>query len=143
MAAEGRKIYLSASIRGGRDDQPLYAELISILNRYGRVLTEHVGDEGLDAAGEDGLTDHEIYRRDCDWLEEADWMVVEATTPSLGVGYEIALAEARKIPIIVLFRQDAGRTLSAMISGNDNIKILRYSKMDDLAPRLEAALDRL
>lgn len=58
------KIYFAGSIRGGRDDKELYLEIINLLGKYGKVLTEHIGDKTLSALGEDGPTDKYIYDRD-------------------------------------------------------------------------------
>ena len=86
------KIYFAGSIRGGREDAALYQEIIQYLGNFGTVLTEHIGDESLTAGGEHALSDQEIFRRDMDWLISADLIVAEVTSPSLGVGFEIASA---------------------------------------------------
>ena len=88
------KIYFAGSIRAGRGDQELYHQLIQGLQRYGQVLTEHVGDSSLTELGDRGSSDQGIYARDMGWLAEADLMVAEVSTPSLGVGYELGLAES-------------------------------------------------
>lgn len=49
--ATARKIYFAASIRGGRGDAPLYYRIVTILKKYGTVLTEHVGDIALSERG--------------------------------------------------------------------------------------------
>ena len=116
------KIYFAGSIRGGRDDKELYLEVINLLGKYGKVLTEHIGDKTLSAMGEDGLTDEYIYDRDMAWLNEADVVVAEVTTPSLDVGYEIGKMEGKK-PILCLYREQNGKRISAMIGGNKNVKI--------------------
>ena len=41
------KIYFAGAIRGGREDQQLYLEIINYLKQYGEVLTEHVGDDSI------------------------------------------------------------------------------------------------
>ena len=58
------KIYFAASIRGGRDDLGIYQQIIQELNRYGTVLTEHIGTKNLTSAGEKDLTDAQIFSRD-------------------------------------------------------------------------------
>ncbi len=58
------KIYFAGSIRGGRDDQELYNALIAELQKYGTVLTEHIGDKALTGMGETKRTDKEIFDRD-------------------------------------------------------------------------------
>ncbi len=116
------KIYFAGSIRGGRDDKELYLEIINLLGKYGRVLTEHIGDKTLSAIGEDGPTDEYIYDRDMAWLNEAAVVVAEVTTPSLGVGYEIGHMEGKK-PVLCLYREQDGKRISAMIGGNKNVTI--------------------
>jgi nucleoside 2-deoxyribosyltransferase len=96
------KIYFAGSIRGGRDDQNIYFELIKILSQYGTVLTEHVGRADLTARGEDALSDKYIYERDIEWIEECDFVVAEVTKVSLGVGYEIGYAESKAKKILCL-----------------------------------------
>ena len=51
MAATARHIYFAGSIRGGRTDAELYGRIINHLQRYGTVLTEHVGDPNLKEEG--------------------------------------------------------------------------------------------
>ena len=127
----GLSIYFSASISGGRDDAPRYAALISSLGAFGHVLTEHIGSPGLSDGGEHGPEDHEIYARDMGWLNAADIVVAEVTTPSLGVGYEVARAASLGKTVIALFRPDSGRRLSAMIRGNPVVRVLEYAGDDD------------
>ncbi len=131
----GARIYFSASISGGREDAPRYAALISALGAFGRVLTEHIGSIELSDSGESGPDDSEIYSRDVAWLNEADMVIAEATTPSLGVGYEVARAVSLGIPVVALFRPAEGRRLSAMIRGNPAVRVLEYS--------VDEALDRV
>jgi hypothetical protein len=130
-------IYFSGSVRGGRQDQELYRQLIEYLQSYGRVLTEHVGDGDLKTTGEGDLPDVEIYRRDTSWIRTADLLVAEVTTPSLGVGYEIAVAEQRNVPVLCLHRQTPGRRLSAMIAGNERLSVRSYSGPADLKRRVD------
>jgi nucleoside 2-deoxyribosyltransferase len=73
-----------------------------------------------------------IYDRDVTWLQSADVVVAEVTTPSLGVGYEIALAESLKKPILCLFRKQEDRLLSAMIAGNKGLTVQEYATIEDI-----------
>lgn len=114
------KIYFAGSIRGGRSDVALYHRIVKLLQKYGTVLTEHVGDSGIDEKGDSHLTDKEIFDRDMDWLRSADVLVAEVTQPSLGVGYEIGRAFEFKLKVLCLFRPESGRKLSALIRGAEN-----------------------
>ncbi len=124
-------IYFAGSIRGGRDDQELYEALIENLSRYGTVLTEHIGDAGLEIEGEKEMSDFHIHERDINWLLDADVMIAEVSTPSLGVGYEIGQAVAKKIPVLCLYRPKSGRKLSAMIAGSPNLSLVEYDEIKE------------
>lgn len=134
------KIYFAGSIRGGRDDRELYRSIIGILAQYGTVLTEHIGDESLCSEGEQNTADSFIFERDMRWVAEADIVVAEVTTPSLGVGYEIGRAEAMSKKILCLYRPTDGRQLSAMIAGNPDIVTALYSSPADIPHILEKFL---
>jgi hypothetical protein len=125
------KIYFAGAIRGGRDDHALYMEIVEQLKEYGQVLTEHVGDAELSVLGEVG-GDREIHDRDLAWLKDAQCLVAEVTTPSLGVGYEIGKATEWRKPILCLFRRSSGRTLSAMIAGSSRASVREYESAADL-----------
>ena len=125
------KIYFAASIRGGRKDQNKYNELIRFLSSKVQVLTEHVGDSSLNQTGEENRSDKEIYQRDLEWLESADAVIAEVTNPSLGVGYELGIAEKLGKPVLCLFDDaDHHCNLSAMISGNQKITTFHYTSLD-------------
>jgi len=119
------KIYFAGAIRGGRRDADLYRRLIDFLECFGTVLTGHVGREEL-LAREREMSEREIYERDYAWLKAADLVVAEVTTPSLGVGYEIAQAVALGKKVYCLFRPHEGVRLSAMISGCPALTIYPY-----------------
>ena len=120
------KIYFAGSIRGGRKDAQLYNNIIAYLREKGQVLTEHVGSTDLSWKGETSRKDEEIYNRDIEWLKSADIVIAEVTNPSLGVGYELAIAEKLKIPTLCLYRTENGKSLSAMIQGNNTFTCKKY-----------------
>ena len=97
----------------------------------GKILTEHVGNSKLTEQGEKDMPDAEIFQRDFAWIHEADIVVAEVTQPSLGVGYELGLAESAGKPIICLFRETEDRRLSAMIAGNSKLMVHQYEDVDE------------
>ena len=139
------KIYFAGSIKGGRGNQETYALIVNILKKHGTVLTEHVADKRLTNQGEitETVADEFIFGRDVTWLRDSDVLVAEVTTPSLGVGYEIGLAESIKKPIVCLFRKIDGRSVSAMISGNKAIKIYTYNNLEELLGILDGYFSNL
>lgn len=126
------KIYFAGSIRGGRQDKELYAEIITLLQQYGEVLTEHIGDQTLSALGDDGPSDQYIYERDMVWLHECDIIVAEVTQTSLGVGYELGFGESLGKEILCLYRPQEGKVLSAMLTGSSGMKVVEYEKVEEL-----------
>jgi nucleoside 2-deoxyribosyltransferase len=125
------KIYFAGSIRGGRDDKDLYLEIIKLLKTYGEVLTEHVGSVDLSSMGEEKTAEF-IFDRDVEWLKSSDFVVAEVTSPSLGVGYELGLAETLNKKVICLYREKPEKFLSAMIAGNKAFQVEIYKDINDL-----------
>jgi nucleoside 2-deoxyribosyltransferase len=122
------KIYFAGSIRGGREDADIYLQLVAELEQYGEVLTEHVA-----TVGEEDLSDGEIFVRDLGWLTNCDAVVAEVTTPSLGVGYEVGVAQSLGIPVLCLYRPGPQRRLSAMLAGNPGIRVNEYYSVGEAA----------
>lgn len=131
------KIYFAASIRAGREDAELYQQIIEFLKSFGNVLTEHIGDKNLSSAGEDGPNDEFIHNRDMKWLLEADIIVAEVTTPSLGVGYEIGRAIENNKPVLCIYNPNKVERLSAMISGNEEIRVEQFKNIEEAKNKIE------
>ena len=110
-------IYFAAAMRGGRDNLATNQQIAAYLARLGHdVLTLHVTNHDFERS-EAELTDRQIFARDLKLLAQADVVVAEATTPSLGTGYEIADALHRGIPVLCLHRTDTAQPFSALIAG--------------------------
>ena len=124
-----RKVYFAGSIRGGRADAELYGRVIRHIQKEHIVLTEHIGDLSLSKL--EGDNDVAIYEQDTAWLREADLVIAECTTPSLGVGYELAYAEKLGKPCHILYNATRMQ-LSAMLAGNDYFNIYPDYKEEDI-----------
>jgi nucleoside 2-deoxyribosyltransferase len=74
------------------------------------------------------------------WVEDCDALVAEVSTPSHGVGYEIALALILKKPVLCCYQK--GRKVSKMITGNDmpTLKLVTYETEDQLLIKVEEFL---
>ncbi|AKB27180.1 deoxynucleoside 5'-monophosphate N-glycosidase [Methanosarcina siciliae C2J] len=111
-----KKIFLSGSIRGGRQLLDVYRFMYDSLEEAGAdVLSWHVADPELEET-ESKMTEQEIYARDMGLLAKSDALIADVTVPSTGVGYEICRALVRKIPVLCLHRPEAA--VSAMVLGN-------------------------
>lgn len=144
----GKKVYFAGSIRGGREDAALYRRIIEYFQKTDIVLTEHVGDlslskhEGSTPKGfSDGEKDVAIYLQDTGWLQESDIVVAECTTPSLGVGYELAYAEKLGKPVHI-FYDSTRTTLSAMLTGDKYFDIHPYKTEEEIYPVIDSILQR-
>jgi len=137
------KIYFAGAIRGGRDDAKQYKEIIAYLGNIGQVLTEHIGSTDLTWKGEISKNDNEIYKRDMKWLKSANVMVAEVTVPSLGVGYELGIAEKLNIPVLCLYRSEKGKKLSAMVKGNNHISCQEYHNLTEAHLCIDAFIKSL
>lgn len=126
-----KKIYFAGSIRGGRQDAVLYQNIVSYLQAFGTVLSEHIADNSLTTKGSAGSVES-IHDQDIAWLTEADVIIAEVTTPSLGVGYEIATAAAQNKPILCLYREQEGKQLSAMIAGCQKTTCKTYQTLEQV-----------
>jgi nucleoside 2-deoxyribosyltransferase len=123
------KIYFAGAIRGGREDARMYKNIIRYLAKIGQVLTEHVGNIDINFKGEISNKDKNIFIRDINWLQMADVVVAEVTTPSLGVGYELGIAEKLKKPVLCLHKSSENYQLSAMLNGNNKFCCQEYDNL--------------
>lgn len=109
-------VYFSCSITGGRSDQQIYAHLVDRLLADGHQVPTAILASPEVSRLETVVEPRDVYERDTAWVEGCDALVAEVSTPSHGVGYEIALALLLNKPVLCLYRQ--GRTVSKMITGN-------------------------
>lgn len=134
-----KKVYFAGSISGGRQDAELYKRLITHIQLEHIVLTEHVGDLSKSKLEDVPNRDVAIYEQDTAWLRESDVVIAECSTTSLGVGYELAYAEAHGIPVHIFYDKSRGR-LSAMLSGDKYFHIHPYSSENEIYPILDSVL---
>ena len=135
-------LYFSCSLTGGRQDQPVYAAMVAHLQALGhRVLTAHLASEAVMAA--DGEQSPEaVFERDTAWLRACDAVIAEVSTPSHGVGFEIAYALERGKPVLCLARADV--RVSKMLTGirQAGFDFSTYRNPDEAHALLEAFLAR-
>ena len=124
-------IYFACSITGGRDFEPIYQSIIAALLADGHeVPTAHLADSGVKAL-EAIVNPGEVYERDVAWMRACNVLVAEVSTPSHGVGYEIAYALSIGKLVLCIYRE--GQPISKMLTGNShpNIQVKSFSDIDD------------
>jgi hypothetical protein len=141
-----KKVYFACAVAGGRDYAFVYKDFVDVMKASDvTVLGDIFADPNLKAeTGTDpNLTPRHIWQRDTDWLQEADAMIAEVSQPSLGVGYEIALAETMKKPVLVLFYKKSMKRFSPMIVGNPNVKVIQYAEHAEAKKAIKEFINRL
>jgi len=136
-------IYFSCSITGGRRDQAVYQHIVAHLTAQGHeVPTAHLSR--ADILDEEQVIDpRDVYNRDVKWVRECGALVAEVSTPSHGVGYEIALALFLDKPVFCCFRE--GVKVSKMLTGNTHprLKVISYATEASLLTALDHFLKRI
>ena len=137
------KIYFCGSVSGNRTHTDFYYKFMDHLKKYGDVLTEGP------IKGGDRLTgppDPEkcvlIYKRDIAWLRESDVVIADVTIHSLGVGYELGLAESLGKRILCLYKGDSPHGLSPMLSGNKGLPIKTYNTVEEAIDAIDGFIGR-
>ena len=132
------KIYFCGAILGGRQNAAVYAVIVDHLEAMGHdVLTKHVARPDV-VSSESGVTPRDVYERDMAWLAECGVVVAEVTTPSLGVGYELAEALRMRKPVLCVYRR--GAAVTKLITGNTSPGLQTFAWSSEA--ELLAAIDR-
>jgi 2'-deoxynucleoside 5'-phosphate N-hydrolase len=136
-------IYFSCSITGGRNDQKKYQDIVSTLQAAGHTVPTAILADPNILDYEAATSAAEVYERDIEWLDECDAVVAEVSTPSHGVGYEIAYALEKGKPVICGYQ--AGKRVSKMLTGNTHsqINVLAYDKVEEFVAEIYEFLNNL
>ncbi len=124
-------IYFACSITGGRDFEPIYRAITAALLADGHVVpTAHLAEASVKLL-EGEVSPRDVYERDTAWIRACDALVAEVSTPSHGVGYEVAYALGIGKPVLCVYRQ--GQALSKMLSGNSHpsISVRSYRETEE------------
>ena len=136
-------IYFSCAITGGRQDQRIYAALVDALLADGHVVpTASLASPAVMDA-EAVISPPDVYERDSAWVKACDVVVAEVSTPSHGVGYEIALAVCSGKPVLCGYQE--GRRVSKMILGNSSpgLRVFSYRTSEELVQRVRDFLKQV
>jgi len=124
-------IYFSCSITGGREYESTYQAITRFLLANGHeVPTAHLADPGVKIL-ETNVNPSQVYERDVAWIHACEGVVAEVSTPSHGVGFEIAYALNLGKPVLCLYQ--AGVAVSKMLTGNPHpkLKIKPYQNLQE------------
>lgn len=133
------KIYMSGSIYGGREKIETYKTLINNLKRYGEILNDNIANENT-IADEEFQKDEDIFDDLVAKMHTADIVFSEVSIPSLGVGYELGLADSLNKKIIAIYDKEYIDKVSTMIRGNKRIKLIPYHNLNEIIDNLETII---
>jgi nucleoside 2-deoxyribosyltransferase len=130
-------IYFSCSITGGRNDQEIYKVLVDQLEAWGHKVPTAILSSPKVMDYESQVAPNEVYTRDVKWVRDCDALIAEVSTPSHGVGYEIALALFLNKPVLCVYQK--GRKVSKMITGNEmpTLKLSIYESEEELLKNVQ------
>jgi len=137
---ENMNIYFSCSITGGRKDQHIYQRIVDYLIENGHeVPTAHLASSDV-MKDESDLNAIDVYKRDMKWVRNCDVLIAEVSTPSHGVGYEIAAAIFLGKHVMCCYQK--GKKISKIINGNtrENIHVFAYNSEEELISEIESFL---
>jgi nucleoside 2-deoxyribosyltransferase len=133
-------VYFSCSLTGGREDEGTYGRIVDHLLKGGHeVPTAHLArPEVMDL--ERVVVPADVYQRDIHWIEGCQAMIAEVSTPSHGVGYEIAYALGLGKPVLCCYQE--GRPVSKMLTGNNSngLMVRPYRDQDHAIELIDAFL---
>ena len=137
------QIYFSCSITGGRNEEQTYQKIVQVLEADGHfVPTAHLSTPQVMEL-EETVDPVQTYERDMKWLREADAVVAEVSTPSHGVGYEIATALQLHKPVFCCYHKH--KRISKIITGNTSpgLVLAPYTSDEEIVGLLHSFLSNV
>jgi hypothetical protein len=136
------KAYFVGSLTGRKKYIDNYRKIIEVLGSLNiEVLEDTIRPthDEVSALSDDEKV--EFYKQVLKWIGQADFIVADVSYPSVGVGYEISLAQGKSKPVLVLHDKEAK---PQFIEGIDDEKVVvvEYS-FETLEERLKGAIDYL
>lgn len=136
-------IYFACSITGGREFESVYQAITKALLADGHeVPTAHLAEPWVKAL-EGQINPQEVYQRDTAWIQGCHALVAEVSTPSHGVGFEVAYALNLDKSVLCVYKE--GRSVSKMLTGNSHpqLKVISYHDPEDAVAKIRSFLKRL
>jgi len=133
-------LYFACSITGGRAFEAVYQAITRAFLEDGHeVPTAHLADSGVKAL-EMIVSPRQVYERDVAWIRACDALIAEVSTPSHGVGYEVAFALSLGKPVLCCYKE--GQPVSKMITGNShpNLHLATYQNVGEAVQAVRAFL---
>jgi hypothetical protein len=125
------RVYLAAAMTNPNRDLPSVQAILRHIESLGhQVPTRHVAFE-TGGQQDAKLSDSQLANRDLTWIHQADALIAEVSTPSHGVGIEVAAALQRPIPVLLLFHRSA--RVSRLLLGLPGSDAIAYDNPEEAA----------
>jgi hypothetical protein len=136
-------VYFTASVSGKKDLNEQYKAIIDALKSEGNeVISEHVlkvSPTDLKTETEEDRISHN--KQLSKWLNKADIIVAEVSSPSVSVGYEIALALDKNKPVLALHH--ASSPPPALVGEKSEKFLLSSYDLEELKNTIQVSFDYL
>lgn len=122
-------VYFTASTSANGQFHTHYRRIITLLKKMKLTLVSGEQIVNKTLLEKDALTPKtEIFKRERQRIDKADFLVAEVTKPSTGVGGEIVYGLIQRKPVLALVFKENEDALSPMVAGNpsDNLYLEHY-----------------
>lgn len=139
------KVYFTASTSFNGELLPQYKKILNHLKK--KRLTILSGEQIINPRlleKDKKLSREKIFLRQKSLIEKADFVIAEASKPSIGVGGEITYALTKDIPVLALINKKYEDKISPMLAGNpsDNL-YLEYYDENSLKYKINIFIDHI
>ncbi len=138
----GKKVYVAIPVQGARLSNSVYEQLSQVVSELGLLVTN---PNVLEPPAKDVKAHYnpkDIYQENYSRLKASDLLIAEISSPSLGVGYEIATAQHLELPILCIYQSEFEKSVSLMILGIPYPK-LQFVEYRTIAELKEKILDAI
>ena len=131
----GARTFLSIPVQGSRLSKSVYDAIIVGAQNAGLHLVNLEVNNPPSTTQLADISPEVVHAHNLALLEGCRLVIAEVSRPSLGVGYELAVAQARRLPILALCDAVHLHELSLMIRGIafERFAIASYQQIEDVA----------
>lgn len=130
-------VYFSSSSQFINENKDIYNKIINVLSKNGYSLISNWVDDKSKPNPE------KLFEEASDAIRKSDLLVAEITNPSTGVGQQISLAIAWKLPVIMLIKENV-KDSSRFTLGMDSplLKKVEYN-FSSIELKLHKSLEKI
>ncbi len=135
--------YFATTVMGDRSNLDNAKEIVRILKNYGVVLSEHlIRDDLFEFERKNIENGVNIYERDINWVNQSDYVIVEGSGSSFGIGREVERAVTIGTPVLFLYRKYFEDKISRMALHDKRLKIVSYAEKNQLENIIQEFLSK-